>query len=212
MERCMDLREPASCAVEIASGTLLGGTGRYDKRMSDLRGLYADDLAFNLVLEQTDDPIVYEVSEFRPSVDAGDVIFGITRMCPGKIGREFFMTRGHIHARADRPEVYYGQKGVGLMLMESPQGETRVLEIGPQIICYVPPYWIHRSVNIGEEDFVMMFSYPADSGQDYGIIERSRGMRHRVVADDAKGWAVVDNENYIPRSPEAVRRLLGHRA
>jgi glucose-6-phosphate isomerase len=133
-------------------------------------------------------------------------------MRPGRIGAEFFMTRGHIHARADRPEVYYGQKGVGVMLMESPQGETRVVEIGPQIICYVPPYWIHRSVNTGEEDLVMMFTYPADSGQDYEIIERSRGMRHRVVADGAKGWALIDNRDYAPRPRETVRQLLGHPA
>ena len=206
----MNLREPASCAVELASGTMGGGTGRYVKRMSDLRGLYADERALELALEQSGDPIVYEVSEFRPSVDTGDMIFGMTRMSSGKIGAEFFMTRGHIHARADRPEVYYGQNGVGLMLMESPQGETRVVEIGPQIICYVPPYWIHRSVNTGDEDLLMMFSYPADSGQDYEIIERSRGMRHRVVVDDAKGWTLIDNENYIPRAPEAVRQLLRH--
>src|SRR5919109_527713 len=155
MERHMSRREPASCAVELESGTMGGGTGRYVKRMSDLRGLYADERALELALEQSGDPIVYEVSEFRPSADAGDMIFGVTRMSPGKIGAEFFMTRGHIHARADRPEVYYGQKGAGLMLMESPQGETRVVEIGPQIICYVPPYWIHRSVNTGDEDLLM---------------------------------------------------------
>jgi glucose-6-phosphate isomerase len=208
----MDLREPASCAVDVASGTLAGGTGRYAKRMSDLRGLYADARAFELALEQAGDPIVYEVSEFRPSVDAGDVIFGITRMRPGRVGAEFFMTRGHIHARADRPEVYYGQSGVGLMLMESPHGETRAVEIGPQVICYVPPYWIHRSVNTGEEDLVMMFTYPADADQDYAIIERSRGMRHRVVVDGAKGWALIDNENYVPRPPEDVRELLGRPA
>ncbi|MDW6025928.1 glucose-6-phosphate isomerase [Mesorhizobium sp. BAC0120] len=208
----MKLREPASCAVELASGRMTGGTGRYVKRMSDLHGLYEDERAFQLALDKAGDPIAYEVSEFRPSADAGDMIFGLTRMSPGRIGAEFFMTRGHIHARADRPEVYYGQKGVGLMLMESPQGETRVVEIGPQVICYVPPYWIHRSVNTGAEDFVMMFSYPADSGQDYGIIERSRGMRHRVVADDSKGWALIENEHYVPRSAEAVGQLMRHPA
>ncbi|MFK0693018.1 glucose-6-phosphate isomerase [Mesorhizobium sp. IMUNJ 23033] len=205
----MNLREPASCTVETTSGTMAGGTGRYEKRMSDLRGLYADERAFESILEQAGDPIVYDVSEFRPSAEAGDMIFGLTRMSPGKIGAEFFMTRGHIHARPDRPEVYYGQKGWGLMLMESPQGETRAIEIGPQVICYVPPFWIHRSINTGEGDFVMMFSYPADSGQDYGIIERSRGMRHRVVADSASGWILVENADYIPRPHQAVQRLLG---
>jgi glucose-6-phosphate isomerase len=205
----MDLREPASCTVEKASGSMVGGTGRYEKRMSDLRGIYADEHAFEALLEQAGDPIVYDVSEFRPSADAGDLIFGLTRMSPGKVGDEFFMTRGHIHARPDRPEVYYGQKGSGLMLLESPDGETRTIEIGPQVICYVPPFWIHRSVNTDAEDLVMMFSYPADAGQDYGIIERSRGMRHRVVADSVRGWTLVENADYVPRPHRAVRRLMG---
>ena len=96
------------------------------------------------------------------------------------------MTRGHLHAIIDRPELYYGLKGVGLMLMESPDGESRTLEIRRNTACYVPPYWIHRSMNLGEGDFVMLFCYPADSGQDYDIIERSNGMRLRIV-DDGSG-------------------------
>ena len=52
-------------------------------------------------------------------------------MSPGKVGDEYFMTRGHIHKQADRPEIYYGQKGSGLMLMESPEGEVRIVAIEP---------------------------------------------------------------------------------
>ena len=57
------------------------------------------------------------------------------------------------------------------MLLELPAGEIRTIEIVPRTLCYVPPYWIHRSVNVGPTDLVMTFSYPADSGQDYTIIE-----------------------------------------
>ena len=164
------------------------------------------------MIAETGDPVVYEVCDFRPSDDAGDMIFGVTRMSPGRIGNEFFLTRGHIHAKADRPEIYYGQKGSGVMLLESPAGEMRIVEIGPQTICYVPPYWIHRSVNVGDEDLVMMFCYPADSGQDYGIIERSGGMRHRIVDDGAGGWKLTENSNYVPRPQSLVVDLLKHSA
>ena len=61
------------------------------------------------------------------------------------------------------------------MLLQSPEGEIRIVEIGPRIVCYVPPFWIHRSVNIGRDDLVMTFAYPADAGQDYGIIAASAG-------------------------------------
>lgn len=206
----MRIPDPASCRVFPETGEMSDGTGRYEKRLSELAGLYADAAAFAALLA-AGDRVVYDVTEFRPSERPGDLIFGVTRMSPGRVGDEFFLTRGHIHAKPDRPEIYYGQKGTGLMQLEAPDGETRVVEIGPQTICYVPPYWIHRSINTGEADLVMVFSYPADSGQDYGIIERSGGMRQRVVAAPG-GWALVDNAAYVPRDPEVVRDLTRSRA
>lgn len=200
--------EPIGCQVDLQQGLMQSGTGHYQKRLSDLGGLYADEQAYKALLSRMGDAVVYEVTEWRPPVRNGDMIFGLTRMSPGQVGDEFFLTRGHIHAVADRPEIYYGQRGEGLMLMESPDGETRVVEIKPQTVCYVPPYWIHRSVNTGSDDFIMLFSYPADAGQDYDIIARSGGMRKRVIADDKHGWMLVDNPAWQPRTPEEVNQLL----
>ena len=203
----MPLLDPVRCTVRVEDGKLEGATGRYEKRLSELAGLYADQTAFTAAL-RAGDRVVYAVEDFRPSADAGDLIFGVTRMLPGKIGDEYFLTRGHIHGNANRPELYYGQGGRGLMLMESPEGEVRTVEIGANTACYVPPFWIHRSVNLGTEDLIMVFAYPADSGQDYDIIARSNGMRKRVVDDGAGGWRLVDNPAYHPRSSEDVRALL----
>ncbi|CAN7367302.1 glucose-6-phosphate isomerase [Rhizobium sp. LjRoot30] len=202
------LREPVTSLVSPETGGMSGNTGRYEKRLSDLAGLYEDAAAHQALVEELADPVVYDVEDFRPGAHSGDLIYGVTRMNPGRVGREFFLTRGHIHAKADRPEIYYGQKGQGLMQLESPDGETRIVEIGPQTICYVPPFWIHRSINVGDEDLVMVFAYPSDSGQDYGIIEASNGMRHRVVAKDCGGWELIDNPAYTPRQPETVAALM----
>lgn len=199
---------PQNCQIDLTLGTMAGATGRYQKKLKDLAGLYADATAFATLAADHGDQVVYDVADFRPSAEPGDMIFGVTRMSPGRVGDEFFITRGHIHAQTDRPEVYYGQKGRGLMQLESPDGETRILEIGAQTICYVPPYWIHRSINVGNEDLVMMFCYPADAGQDYGIIEQSQGMRHRVMADGATGWRLIENHAYRARAAETVAALL----
>ncbi len=204
----MEIREPVRCQVAVEAGMLAGATGRYTKKFGDLAGLYADRSAYDLMASSRADDVVYEVTEFRPNDTPGDLIFGITRMVPGKVGQEYFMTRGHIHATASRPELYYGQRGRGVMLMESPAGETRAVVIEPQAVCYVPPYWIHRSVNVGPGDLVMMFTYPADSGQDYGIIVRSGGMRMRVVEDGDGGWKTVVNPVYRQRSAAEVAALL----
>lgn len=197
---------PTAHRITPLTGEMSGATGRYEKRLEDLGGLYADQTAFAQAVADQADRIVYRVFEARPAQDHGDLIFGTTWMEPGRIGDEYFMTRGHIHARANRPETYYGESGTGLMLLESPEGETQILEISARMLVYVPPMWIHRSVNIGTDALVMSFCYPCDSGQDYEIIARSGGMAKRIVADGT-GWKAIDNRDYRPRNPEEVARV-----
>ena len=204
----MEMAEPVRCRVDVGGGRLVGGSGRYEKRLSDLAGLYADADAFDALLREGGDRVVYAVEDLRPSSDAGDMIFGVTRMAPGTVGDEFFLTRGHIHGIANRPEIYYGESGTGLMLMESPAGETRIVEVGHHVVCYVPPFWIHRSVNVGPDDLVMTFAYPADSGQDYDIIARAGGMAQRVVRAAGGGWQAIPNAAYRPRTADDVARML----
>lgn len=204
----MTMREPGVCVVDVAKGELRGATNRYTKTLRDLTGLYEDEAAFQALLAEMGDAVVYEVTDYKPSNDAGDMIIGVTRMPPGKVGREYFLTRGHIHANANRPEMYYGESGHGIMLLESPAGETRAVEIGPRTMCYVPPYWIHRSVNVGSEELVMTFVYPADSGQDYDIIAKAGGMRSRIVDDGKGGWVAIDNAAYRFRSDDLVRSIF----
>jgi len=204
----MQLREPGICRVDVAKGELSGATNRYAKTLAELEGLYEDGAAYEALRQTMGEAVVYEVTDYKPSIDAGDLIIGVTRMRPGKVGREFFLTRGHIHARANRPEMYYGESGRGLMLLESPAGDIRVVEIGPRSLCYVPPYWIHRSVNIGEEDLVMTFAYPADSGQDYDIIAQAGGMRSRIVDDGKGGWIAVENASYRFRPQTLIDEIF----
>jgi len=204
----MKLPEPGICRVEVAGGELAGASTRYRKTLGDLRTLYEDAAAFGALADRLDpQALAYEVTVFKRSEDPGDLILGVTRMVPGKVGREYFLIRGHIHANANRPEVYYGEAGRGVMLLESPEGEIRSVEIAPRTICYVPPYWIHRAVNVGAEDLVMAFVYPADAGQDYAIIEEAGGMKARVVDDGAAGWRLAENAQYRGRPAERVRQV-----
>jgi glucose-6-phosphate isomerase len=204
----MQWPEPRSFDVNLETGLMDGAGTRYQKRLADLDGLYADAAAFNALAASAGNDVVYDVTDHRPSDQPGNLITGVTRMSPGKVGDEYFMTRGHIHANIERPELYFGLKGDGLMLMESPDGDTRIVEIHPNTVCYVPPRWIHRSVNSGRQDLVMLFCYPADSGQDYAIIERSNGMRLRIVDDGRGGWRSESNPAYRERSVEDVQALM----
>ncbi|MDR5741192.1 MULTISPECIES: glucose-6-phosphate isomerase [unclassified Caballeronia] len=200
--------EPRAFNVDLSSGLMEGTGTRYQKRLKDLQGLYADAEAFAALVATHGDDIVYDVTDHRPSDAPGDLITGVTRMTPGKVGDEFFMTRGHIHANIDRPELYFGLKGRGLMLMESPDGDTRIVDIAAHTVCYVPPRWIHRSVNLGADDFVMLFCYPADAGQDYAIIERANGMKLRIVDDGDGGYRSETNPAYVARDEAQIAELL----
>ena len=105
-------------------------------------------------------------------------------------------------------ELQHAQLRSGVMLLESPAGDVRTVEITPRSMCYVPPYWIHRSVNVGDEPLVMTFAYPADSGQNYDIIGKAGGMKSRIVTDGKGGWMTVDNDTYRPRPQALVDSIM----
>jgi glucose-6-phosphate isomerase len=199
---------PVSCRIETERGAMAGGTGTKRSLIRDLSNLFANHAAFARLVAERGDEVAYAVDERRPArVVPQDLIFGISTLQPGKVGDEFFMTRGHIHVRSDRPEIYFCQRGRGVLHMELPSGETKPVAMTPGTVVYVPPYWIHRSVNVGDEPLVTFFCYPADSGQDYDIIARAGGMRTLIVAD-GDGWREADNPRYRPRSDAEQRRYL----
>jgi glucose-6-phosphate isomerase len=195
--------------IDVRDGAMSGRTGIKRSRFCDLKDLYAADDAFGRLVSVRGEDIAYEVQEFRPDrIAPHALVFGTSTLQPGKVGNEYFMTRGHIHAEADRPEVYYCLRGHGVMHMETPAGDTRPVEMTPCTLVHVPPYWIHRSVNVGVEPFVSLFCYPADAGQDYAIVERAQGMRTLIVDDGAGGWIEIDNPRYRPRSADEQHRYF----
>jgi len=169
---------------------------RYDKhierRLSSLSGQYSDSGAYQRLLE-SGDPVIYEVYEIsRPEV-AGELRTGLSVVHAGRVGNEYYMTKGHFHAVVDTAETYYCVKGRGVLLMENAQGDSAAEELLPGRAVYVAPGWAHRSINTGDaEDLATLFTYPADAGHDYGTIER-QGFRKRVVSADG-GYRVIDNK------------------
>jgi len=137
------------------------------RRLYALKGQCLDNEVYEKMLAG-EDQLVYEVYEIKRPEVAGELLMGISIVHPGKIGREYFMTKGHFHTVIDTAEVYYCLRGEGYMVMETPDGETAVEALSPGRVLYVPPRWAHRSVCTGrQEDLVTFFAYPANSGHDY---------------------------------------------
>jgi glucose-6-phosphate isomerase len=186
---------PVALTLSPEQGTLGGSNARYEKRLSDLAGLYRDTDAFEHLLGQDDGQPVYWVESSQTEDGPGGLITGISVLEPGRVGDEFYMTRGHLHAISDRSELYVGLSGEGVMVLETVSGESTVVEVRPGQAVYVPGNWVHRSVNVGPERFVTLFCYPADAGQDYSIIERAGGMKSLVVGH-GDGWAARPNHDH----------------
>jgi glucose-6-phosphate isomerase len=167
-----------------------------ERRLSSMRGQYLDQTTYQRMLAD-EDTLLYEVYEIkRPAVE-GELLMGISIVHPGKVGSEFFMTKGHFHAVLETSEVYYCLKGEGFMVMENPQGETAIEALSPGKVLYVPPCWAHRSVcTARQEDLVTFFIYPANAGHDYGTIER-QGFR-KLVVDSENGIQFIENPRWKP--------------
>jgi glucose-6-phosphate isomerase len=164
------------------------------RSLSSMNGQFLDQQTYSEKLAR-EDPILYEVYEIsRPEV-AGEIIQGISILHPGKIGNEYYMTKGHFHTVLETAEVYYCLHGIGKMVMETKDGDWAVEDLVPGRFLYVPPIWAHRSVNISpDQDLISAFFYPGNAGHDYGTIE-TNGFRKLVAEVDGKA-CIVDNPRW----------------
>jgi glucose-6-phosphate isomerase len=187
--------QPARLEPDALLGRLAGGNGRYEKFLAELDGIYRDAQEFQATLASDSGKPVYWVETSTLDDGDGALTIGVSTLKPGRIGDEFYMTRGHIHAKHSSAEIYYGLRGRGVLLMETVDGETRAMEITPGVAVHVPGHWVHRSVNVGDEPFITLFCYPTDAGQDYSIVGDAGGMKDLIVAD-GDGWAQCPNTDH----------------
>ena len=193
---------PVALSILAEAGRLDGSNGRYEKFLPDLDGLYRDAAAYQARLADDDGQPVYWVETTETEPGPGRADHRHQRAGARHGGAEYAMTRGHLHAIADRSELYVGLSGRGVMILDTVEGETKVVELNPGQAVYVPGHWVHRSVNVGTERLATLFCYAADAGQDYSIIERAGGMKSLVVVD-GDGWAVQPNPDHRGYQPVA---------
>lgn len=171
---------PFTFEVTWPGGLLNEYDNRVTRRLSSMAGQYLDTEAYRAMLDR-EDTLIYEVYEIKRPETEGELLCGLSVLHPGKVGDEYFMTKGHFHAVLGTAEVYYCLQGRGMMVMETPEGDWAAEELRPGKVLYVLPRWAHRSVNTGSvEDLVTFFVYPAYAGHDYGTI-KEKGFRKLVV-------------------------------
>lgn len=186
--------KPFSVGWDPADGIMDDPDNHIERRLSKLTDMFIDPGAAEVYLKKKGDVLLYEVYEKAIPQRDGEIQFCSSITHPGRIGEEYFMTKGHFHARRDTAELYYCLRGRGYMLMEKEDGEYELGEMYPGRSVYVPAFYAHRSINTGGEPLISLAVYPGDAGHDYGSIETS-GFKHVVVERNGKP-VVIENPRY----------------
>jgi glucose-6-phosphate isomerase len=186
--------DPKHISLDDEEGVL--SPSRLTKRsLRDLDGFFADTQATESILKSGQDPIIYEVYECLQPSEGGHLSYGTTVLYPGRIGKEFYMTKGHFHLKKESSEVYLGLEGHGLILLQTRAGNSKHLRISKGDLIYVPPGWGHRTVNVGKQKLVFFFVYQSDAGHDYESIQKLGFPTLVVQAHDT--FEVVDNPRFV---------------
>jgi glucose-6-phosphate isomerase, archaeal len=153
--------------------------------LSDLRGCFEDIAAYESALAKHD-ALLYQVTSIEPADGEGDLHYGIGVLMPGRIGNEYFMTRGHLHTWREAAEIYIGLRGEGVMLLEDESGGNgRLMPLRANQIVYVPGHTAHRTINTGDVPLSYIGVYPARAGHDYSAIA-ARNFNHVVIEQNGR--------------------------
>ena len=183
---------PFGVSVDFNTGMMEDPDRVIARRASDMRGYYADSRALeNLIADG--DPIHYHVYEKAIPETEGHLLFCMSVLYPGRVGKEFFFTKGHYHTAADTAETYLCVRGEGFLLLKTADGKWAAESMKAGRMVYAPPFWAHRSINTGSEPLISFCVYPAHAGHNYGDI-RTQGFPRRLVLSASGPTFVGDQE------------------
>lgn len=181
----------ASIVTNLASGHLHGAEViTVTKRIGDLEGYWYREAALSELNSSTP---LYTTQTWMPVEEGteGALAWGNTTLSAGKVGDEYFMTRGHWHRKRDRGELVICVSGRGALLLMNEQRETCIERLAPGSTHYIPGHTAHRTVNTGTEPLLFLCAWSADCGHDYEDI-RERGFSSLLLERDGK-------ERLVPR-------------
>ena len=152
--------------------------------LNDIKNIFADkDAAENM----DGNMVAYRVASVEPVAQGtpGGLYMGITYLSAGKVGDEYFMTKGHFHSNRDTAEYYWGLEGEGMLILMDEDRNVWAERMFPGSLHYIPGKVAHRVANTGNEVLVFAASWPSDAGHDYGTIARD-GFAKRLLEVDGK--------------------------
>lgn len=179
--------DPFTVLMDFQSGRLDHVRDTVERRLGDMAGMYQEKV-------EAPETLVYEVLQLTVPEENSEIQCSTTILQHGRVGEEYFMTKGHFHEVRDRSEVYIGLQGEGRLVLATGAGDYTVEPLRRGTVNYIPGGWAHRSVNVGDEPLVFFAAYVGDAGHDYGTIEEE-GFPVLVLRGDNEP-RTVDNPRY----------------
>jgi glucose-6-phosphate isomerase len=166
-----------------------------ERTLKDMGDAYYDQEAVSKRLEK-DNPTIIKVWMAPLPDKGGHLMPCMTVIYPGKVGDEYYMTKGHFHIDPESaPEVYITLKGQGKLLLQTREGQVHVSDMVPGQLNYIPSEWAHRTVNTGDEEFVFLGVFPAAAERDYSFIGVGKENFHKIVVERNGRPEVIDRPN-----------------
>jgi glucose-6-phosphate isomerase len=200
--RQMSLSLALASSLRFNSATAaLEGESENQRRLSSLKGCFADEAAFAAALAEGD-PVLYATSGVETVSGDGQLHYVIGTIEPGKVGDEYHLTKGHIHAWRPAAEVYIGLRGEGMMLLQDEEsGECVALPLTAERVVYVPGHTAHRTINTGREPLVYWGVLSSAAGHDYSSVAE-RNFALVVVEVDGRP-EVIERTTYLQQLAQA---------
>jgi glucose-6-phosphate isomerase len=161
---------PANVELSLLPPFDLEGATTSIRRVSDLKSYYRDQATAAQMIA-AGDPEVYQYWALEYEGKGAGLSYGVTTIQPGKVGDEFFMTKGHYHLNPG-DEMYLAMSGHGTVLLRNDAGEEKSYELKLNKMVYIDEGWGHRTVNDGSEPLVFLSIWSPGTGHDYDRVLR----------------------------------------
>ena len=180
--RHLDIRE-TPVVLNLIDFSMKGDPVKQQSRsIQNIANIFLDQEAIKKIPDQL---MVYQVQFWMPVAEgtAGGLFFGTSTIMPGKVGSEYFMTKGHYHAQSDRAEFYWGVQGKGMLIMMDRRRNTWAERVYPGSLHFIRGEIAHRLANTGLEKLIVGACWPSDAGHNYEEIENN-GFSARLLEEN----------------------------
>lgn len=138
------------------------------RKLKDIKDRFIDGKEAENILKKEGNLEVYETftKSFSP------IKLTLTVVNPGKVGKEFYLTKGHVHKNRT-PEFYILLEGMGSLVLQK-VGKSKEVKLKKGKIALIPEGWAHRLTNTGRRKLKVLTIYHENSKPDYNLKFKKR--------------------------------------